>query len=109
VDTDNSIIIQKVQNISTPEYGVINPYQIFDKVPKKIRQLIMSVESGLKAGRKPKLSEEGTSGTYFLEDHEKKKIAIFKPYDEEPFTPSNPRGYIGNLGGHGIRKGVLSG
>jgi len=35
----------------------------------------------LAAGRKPKLSEEGTSGTYFLENHEKKKIAIYKPFD----------------------------
>ena len=44
-----------------------------------------------------------------MENHEKKKIAIFKPHDEEPFAPSNPRGYIGNLGGNGIRKGILSG
>lgn len=24
--------------------------------------------------------------------------AIFKPFDEEPFTPNNPKGYIGKVG-----------
>lgn len=51
---------------------------------------------------------EGTSGSYFLTKSQK-KIAIFKPYDEEPFTPNNPRGYIGHLGDQGIRKGISSG
>ena len=40
-----------------PENGIINPYQIFETVPKEITDLIMAVESGLNAGRKPKLSE----------------------------------------------------
>jgi hypothetical protein len=44
-----------------------------------------------------------------LENHEKRKIAIYKPFDEEPFTPNNPKGYIGTFGGSGIRKGILSG
>jgi hypothetical protein len=36
-------------------------------------------------------------------------VAVYKPYDEEPYTPNNPRGYEGELGTMGIRKGILSG
>ena len=56
--------------------------------------MILDVQSGLNGGRKPKLASEGTSGTYFLENNGK-KVAVYKPYDEEPYTPNNPRGYAG--------------
>ena len=36
-------------------------------------------------------------------------MAIFKPFDEEPFAPNNPRKYVGELGSPGFRKGILSG
>lgn len=60
-------------------------------------------------GRNPKLAEEGTSGTYFLENHMKKVVAIFKPFNEEPYASENPRNYFGKTGEQGIRKGILSG
>jgi hypothetical protein len=61
--------------------GIINPYHIFDVTPDSIKNLILEVQSGLNNGKKPKLVETGTSGTYFLDNHLKKTIAIFKPYD----------------------------
>jgi phosphatidylinositol 4-kinase type 2 len=64
---------------------------------------------GLNSGLKPKLTEDGTSGTYELRNHDKKKIAIFKPIDEEPYAPNNPRTFIGSFGSQTFRKGVLSG
>ncbi len=36
-------------------------------------------------------------------------IGIFKPVDEEPFSPNNPRGHIGPFGSQTFRPGVLSG
>ena len=39
----------------------------------------------------------------------KKVVAIFKPFDEEPFTENNPRQLIGTTGSQGMRKGILSG
>ena len=80
------------------ERGIVNPYQIFDEVPEKIKNLILEVQSGLNNGRNPKLAEEGTSGTYFLENHAKKIVALFKPFDEEPYASENPRNYIGKTG-----------
>lgn len=35
--------------------------------------------------------------------------AIFKPHDEEPFCPNNPRGFIGKIDSKGFRQGVRSG
>ena len=40
---------------------------------------------------------------------QKQKIAIFKPIDEEPFAPNNPRGNQGPFGSQTFRQGVLSG
>ena len=71
--------------------------------------MILEVQSGLNNGKKPKLAEEGTSGTYFLENHKKKNVAIFKPFNEEPYAENNPRNLIGKTGEQGIRKGILSG
>jgi len=99
----------KNSNANNTENGVINPYQIFELVPPDITNLILNVQSGLNAARKPRLASEGTSGTYFLENNQKKVVAVYKPYDEEPYTPNNPRGYTGELGSQGIRKGILSG
>lgn len=56
----------KNSNAHNTENGVINPYQIFQNVPPDITNLILNVQSGLNAARKPRLASEGTSGTYFL-------------------------------------------
>lgn len=45
-------------------------------------------------GYKPSLVLDGSGGTYFLHDARKRKIAVFKPADEEPYAENNPRGYV---------------
>jgi hypothetical protein len=44
--------------------------------------MIENVKSGFLKGLKPKLADNGTSGSYFLKDYNMKTVAIFKPYDE---------------------------
>ncbi len=39
----------------------------------------------------------------------KQTIAIFKPFDEEPFAPNNQKGYVNKFGSETFRKGILSG
>lgn len=51
----------------------------------------LQARRGLDRGFKPELSLEGTGGTYFLQDAARQKVAVFKPHDEEPFAPNNPR------------------
>jgi hypothetical protein len=57
----------------------------------------------------PELTFEGTSGIYYLFDQDSKQVGVFKPLDEEPFGPNNPRGFLGDIGTCGFRKGIRSG
>lgn len=62
------------------------------------------------SGLFPKLTENGTSGTYYLQNANRKNIAVFKPRDEEPFMANNPKGYnMINGEAIGFRKGILPG
>mmetsp|Transcript_27335 Transcript_27335/g.63733 ORF Transcript_27335/g.63733 Transcript_27335/m.63733 type:complete len:852 (+) Transcript_27335:101-2656(+) len=59
----------------------------------------------------PALTDDGTGATYFLfnaDKHRKKRLAVFKPKDEEAFAPLNPRGYTGLENSVGLREGVFS-
>uniref|UniRef100_A0A914BW04 Phosphatidylinositol 4-kinase type 2 n=1 Tax=Acrobeloides nanus TaxID=290746 RepID=A0A914BW04_9BILA len=39
----------------------------------------------------PQLICEGSSGSYYVFDQKGQKLAVFKPKDEEPFAPGNPK------------------
>ena len=87
------------------------------EVPEAIEHSLNAIRNGFKAGLEPFLSEEGTSGTYILkndvgstEEEEKlQSIAVWKPIDEEPFAPNNPRGMQAPFGSETCRQGVKSG
>ena len=58
----------------------------------------------------PKPSIEGLGGTYFIQDEEGDTVAIFKPCDEEPMAPNNPKGFVGrSLGAPGLKPTVRVG
>ena len=71
--------------------------------------LLETVQQGMAMGLSPILTLEGTGGTYFMKTASKTVAAVFKPMDEEPFAPQNPKNHQGKLGSVGIRPGVLSG
>lgn len=48
--------------------GVVNPYRIFEEMPKDIVEILEAVNEGFRKGYRPRLTENGTSGTYFLEN-----------------------------------------
>ena len=48
-------------------------------------------------GLAPTLALDGMGGTYILKDARRRPVAVFKPRDEEPFAPNNPRGLAGML------------
>ena len=73
------------------------------------RRLLAGVQQGLALGLAPQLSLEGTGGTYLMRDALQQPLACFKPRDEEPFAPNNPRGLCGKLGQVGIHPHILSG
>ena len=94
-------------NISESANGI----QELAIMPKNaiMRDCISRVVRGFKAGQCPTLTGDGTSGTYILEDQTETAVAVFKPIDEEPFAPNNPRGMCGPYGSDTCRPGVKSG
>eukprot|EP00004_Rigifila_ramosa_P015121 TRINITY_DN34_c0_g1_i1.p1 TRINITY_DN34_c0_g1~~TRINITY_DN34_c0_g1_i1.p1 ORF type:complete len:505 (-),score=72.14 TRINITY_DN34_c0_g1_i1:43-1557(-) len=54
---------------------------------------LAAVQDGLARGFQPELIAEGTGGSYFLAGSNGKKAGVFKPNDEEPLAPNNPKGY----------------
>jgi len=62
------------------------------------------------ACQEPEKASDGMGGTYFMANEAGVKVAIFKPCDEEPLAPNNPKGYVGrNLGDPGWKSTVRVG
>lgn len=65
---------------------------------------------GPQACQEPERAKEGMGGSYFCLNEASRKVAIFKPCDEEPLAPNNPKGYVGrNLGDPGWKPTVRVG
>ena len=77
--------------------------------PTSLEKIIEESLTAFTRGLKPKFIEDGTSGVYQIRNVDKETIAIFKPFDEEPNTPNNPKGYNMQFGSESFRKGILSG
>lgn len=74
------------------------------------RDMVSRAAAGLKAGRVPEAPREGMGGTYFVFDVAGAKVGIFKPCDEEPMAPNNPKGWSGRaMGAPGMKPGVRVG
>lgn len=79
-----------------PDIDQMNSYiDIYGSVycNKKMKKVIEIIRQGFNSGLIPKLTDDGTSGTYEMRSAQKQKVAVFKPVDEEPFAPNNPRGH----------------
>mmetsp|Transcript_119538 Transcript_119538/g.178581 ORF Transcript_119538/g.178581 Transcript_119538/m.178581 type:complete len:808 (+) Transcript_119538:625-3048(+) len=76
-----------------------------------LERLVLEVQSGLRHGHTPEeLQDAGalkmdygelvggcTGGTYLMRNSKGKPTAIFKPMDEEPYAPANPKGFTGSM------------
>jgi len=73
------------------------------------RDRLAEVYQSLLSGIVPRLTDDGTGGTYKIFNRTKRHvIAMFKPRDEEAFAPNNPRQYVGAAESEGIRPGTYS-
>jgi hypothetical protein len=75
----------------------------------EVNEVVEEAIKALEVGVKPHLVEDGLGGTYFIKDRTDKSIAVFKPRDEEPLAPNNPKVHAGEGTGSGLRNGVLVG
>jgi hypothetical protein len=56
---------------------------MIDSTPKALRSIVQKARRGFQVGLKPSLFLDGSGGSYAVFDPRKKKIAVFKPADEE--------------------------
>jgi len=78
-------------------------------ISQEMKKAVIDTCEGLAKGARPQPIEEGMGGSYFVRDANNNNVAIFKPSDEEPCAPNNPKGLAGEFGDTGIKKGVRSG
>ena len=73
--------------------------------------LIHSISQGFDIGYVPKLTLDGSGGTYFLASpaHKRHYIGVFKPSSQEPFCEDNPRGLVSTNDDVEMRAGVSPG
>lgn len=79
-----------------PDFELMNSFiDVYGalRCPKEMKGIIDSVRVGFNQKLFPKLTDDGTSGAYRMRDADKENVAIFKPIDEEPYAPNNPRGH----------------
>ncbi|XP_046851217.1 phosphatidylinositol 4-kinase type 2-alpha-like isoform X3 [Xenia sp. Carnegie-2017] len=53
--------------------------------------VVRSAEQAIDSGVFPERIYQGSSGSYFVHNKERKKIAVFKPKNEEPYGQLNPK------------------
>lgn len=96
-------VVEKLRVIIDSSYGKDGP-QSSSLIPfneamigdDKIREIIEETRTGLSSGKPPGKTDEfdGSGGVYFMKSPSSKfgPVAIFKPLDEEPGMPNNPKG-----------------
>ncbi|CAM9472017.1 unnamed protein product [Chrysoparadoxa australica] len=90
-----TIFFAIARDVSQQKYA-LELYQSL-RPPRGLLRLVNHAKRALDLGFAPTMALEGTGGTYFLSDTRKRKLLAFKPQDEEPFTPNNPRGFEQNF------------
>ena len=83
-------------------------------IPLAIEHSLSAITEGFSEGLQPQLTDEGTSGSYILKEsagdaENPNPVAVWKPIDEEPFAPNNPRGMKAPFGSETCRSGIKSG
>ncbi len=90
-----------ISSLRTKANDVCVSSSLLDLTPKALQRLVQQARRGLALGFKPALAPDGSGGSYFLCDARKKRVGVFKPADEEPFSENNPRGYVPHNEGSG--------
>lgn len=73
-------------------------------------ELVSRIADGFENAIPPEQAQAGFGGTYFVSDGQRRKVAIFKPCDEEPLAPCNPKGFVGrSLGDPGLKPTIRVG
>ena len=100
--------VQNPRDLSNGSY--VAPWGGADTtIGRTAHALLARIGQGIGQGLAPSLALDGMGGTYVLRDAKRNPVAAFKPRDEEPFAPNNPRGLAGKMGQPGINPAIPSG
>jgi len=80
-------LIQQLTSTS-PQIQAINNFDL--EPQQEDNKFLHDVAQGLKS-YSPELIEEGEGGSYFLRNVQGHLLAVFKPSDEDPYSPRNPK------------------
>jgi hypothetical protein len=109
-DRSNEAVLEAAAHHSTTFSFRLCKLPISGSISPTIRNMVEEVKMGLLGGQAPKIASEGSGGVYFMKDRcGLTNVAVFKPMDEEPMAPNNPRGFSASSHGEGLRKGSRSG
>ena len=76
----------------------LKPFTPVQAKYRRLPHLIDRCRIALAQGSRPKLAEDGEGGTYFMPGPRSKFVLCFKPMDEEPCAPHNPKTFQGEMG-----------
>lgn len=103
---NNMINNQLIQQQSSRPQQTTNNFDLDSQQEEEDTKFLQDVAQGLKCYT-PELIEEGEGGSYFIRSAKGRLLAVFKPSDEDPYSPRNPK-----LNGRPpleIRRGILPG
>ena len=96
------LINQVRAGFASPSVLLWSPVPASALTPQLRALSLFQCRLALARGVKPKLAEDGEGGTYFMpgpgRGWRNKYVLCFKPNDEEPFGPQNPKTFVGKLG-----------
>ncbi|KAM0046266.1 putative 1-phosphatidylinositol 4-kinase [Helianthus debilis subsp. tardiflorus] len=113
-NSDDRNLVEEEINLKKPP-DIDSPLQAVTVGPSRelsstISSMVDSAFEGLRKGRKPIRSSEGTGGTYFMQHPSGNRYAaVFKPIDEEPMAVNNPQGLPVSKNGEGLKRGTKVG
>lgn len=100
IEKDGYVLRLTINNATTscrPQSFVLTPSRDVE-LSDDCENMLSEVSTGLKQGAVPMRTDvlDCTGGVYFMRNTAGRKIAVFKPHDEEQGMPNNGKGYEGN-------------
>lgn len=83
LNRENQPLLQRMESDCVCEFNISNDPQF--------SQTLREIEFAIGNGVNPERISQGSSGSYFVKDSNRKTIAVFKPKDEEPYGRLNPK------------------
>ena len=75
--------------LSYPSLRLVCPSS--NLMPDSEPSFVSATRQGLLANHTPRLADEGEGGAWFMYNPLGDKVAVFKPCDQDPFSPLNPK------------------